>query len=92
MPFIKGQSGNPSGRPSRQRAELAELLDTTWSKASRTRVLKRLIADAETGDHDARTLLLAYAYGKPKEPHELSGGLTIQVIYGDVDPDASETP
>lgn len=96
MPFQKGQSGNPGGKVSQARQELADLLDTTWSIASRRKVLKRLIADAEGGVHEARVLLLAYSYGKPVERKELSGAngesLIVQVLYADPDPDASEAP
>ena len=71
--FQPGVSGNPNGRPSAPRQQLVELLNETFSIASRKKVLKKLIDDAEAGNHDARTLLLAYTYGKPTEYKELSG-------------------
>lgn len=71
--FKPGVSGNPGGRPSGPRQQLNELLDETFSVASRKKVLKKLIADAEAGNHDARTLLLAYTFGKPTEYKEISG-------------------
>lgn len=88
--FQKGQSGNPGGRPSTRKAELEALLSEVWTPTSRKRVLKKLVTDAEQGDHDARTLLLAYAYGKPKDDVEHTGGLRIEVVYADGATDASE--
>jgi hypothetical protein len=73
MPFQKGQSGNPGGKPGAARQELTALLDQVFKPARRKKVLERLISDAEAGNHDARTLLLAYTYGKPTEYKEVSG-------------------
>jgi len=83
MPFQKGQSGNPGGRPSVARQDLNALLTDVWKPASRRKVLQKLIDDAERGDHDARVLLLAYAYGKPKEAMTHDGGVTIRIIDDD---------
>ena len=89
MPFAPGKSGNPGGKPSARRQELNDLLDETWKPASRRKVLKKLIEDAEAGDHDARVLLLAYAYGKPVERKELTGadGAELKTYVG-ISPDA----
>lgn len=92
MPWQPGQSGNPGGRPSSRRAELEALLSEVWKPASRRRVVKKLVEDAEAGDHEARTLLLAYAYGKPKDEVETTGGLTIKVVYADADADPPNAP
>lgn len=73
MPFQKGQSGNPGGRPSAPRQELSALLDEHFKPARRKKVLEKLIDDAESGNHEARVLLLAYTYGKPVERQEISG-------------------
>lgn len=66
-------SGNPGGRPSGPRQELQALLAETFTPAARKKVLRKLIEDAQSGNHDARTLLLAYTYGKPTEHKEISG-------------------
>jgi len=71
--FKPGVSGNPGGRPSGPRQQLNELLEDVFKPARRRKVLEKLIADAETGNHDARTLLLAYTFGKPTEYKEISG-------------------
>lgn len=71
--FQPGSSGNPGGRPAKARQELGELLEETFTPAQRKKVLKKLIADAEQGNHEARVLLLAYTFGKPVERKEITG-------------------
>lgn len=71
--FQPGVSGNPNGRPSGPRQQLNELLEDVFKPARRRKVLEKLISDAEAGNHDARTLLLAYTFGKPTEYKEISG-------------------
>lgn len=73
MPFVKGQSGNPGGKPGAARQELNDLLDVTFPLAKRRKVLRKLVEDAELGNHEARVLLLAYTFGKPVERKEITG-------------------
>ena len=97
MAFEKGKSGNPGGRPSEARQQLALLLDECFPLTKRKRLVRLLVEDATSDDYerrkDARPLLLAYTYGKPTERKELSGDdgepLTIRVVYDDPDPDAA---
>lgn len=90
MPFQKGQSGNPGGKPGAARQELNALLDQVFKPARRRKVLEKLIEDAELGNHEARVLLLAYTYGKPVERKEVSGpdGEPLFKVYEGIDPDA----
>lgn len=89
--FQPGQSGNPNGRPSTRRKELNELLEQVFTNPKRRAVIEKLIEDAEKGDHEARTLLLAYTYGKPKERIDIeqAGGLAIRVIRERTDRETS---
>lgn len=73
MPFQKGQSGNPGGKPGKARQELELLLDRVFTPTRRKKVLEKLITDAEAGNHDARTLLMAYTWGRPVERKEITG-------------------
>lgn len=88
--FQPGVSGNPGGRPSGARAQLSDLLDEVFTLNQRKKVLKKLITDAEAGNHDARTLLLAYTFGKPTEYKEVSGpdGAPLFKVYVGIDESA----
>lgn len=83
MPFVKGQSGNPGGKPGKARQALDELLDEVFTQQRRRNVLRKLVTDAEDGNHDARTLLLAYTFGRPTEYREIGGvdGGQIQIRF-----------
>lgn len=96
MPFVKGQSGNPSGKPSTARAELAALLDKHYTPAKRAATLKRLI-DLTISEDDGKAieaikLLWAYTYGKPVERQEVSGpeGGPVPVAFFNYDQVAGE--
>jgi len=74
----KGGARAGSGR--KTKAEilgLAALIDASWPVADQQKVLTKLAQDCTDIDfhtrHEARKLLLAYKFGKPKETHELGG-------------------
>lgn len=68
------------GRPSKaQEAGLASLLDMAWPKERRLALLTKLAEQAEGGNLEATKLLMAYTFGKPREHHEISGGISIRV-------------
>lgn len=56
---------------------LAELIDEAWPPADQKKVIRKLSRDALSSTpaicHPARTLLLAYKFGKPTERHEVTG-------------------
>lgn len=76
VPFKKGQSGNPGGRPPKDRA-LQDALDQVLGEEKKgeslvLRIVKKLGTKALQGDIKAATLLLAHAYGQPRQRMEHS--------------------
>ncbi len=69
MPFQPGQSGNPCGRPkgSRNKNSLA-VREWATSIVEDSKVQARLLADVRAGKlhPSVLTVLMAYAYGKPR--------------------------
>jgi hypothetical protein len=88
MPFVKGQSGNPQGRP-RSGQALTDIIRKELSKKNTAGIPKKkavalkLIDLALEGDVAALRYLIDRLDGKPKETvdNNLSGGLVI----GDVE-------
>jgi hypothetical protein len=89
MPFVKGQSGNPGGRPSEARAQLQALLDKHFPANKRKRLIELLVEDATSDEYErrkeARPLLLAYTFGKPTERQEIehSGKIDVSKLSDD---------
>jgi hypothetical protein len=75
MPFVKGQSGNPSGRPKKDR-EIEELA------RQHTPAAIAALVEALSGKDRvaAASVLLAYGYGKPRQPVEHSGEMTHRYV------------
>lgn len=86
MPFEKGQSGNPAGRPPKvvEDAKQSVLLKL-FDEAAEIVVVKAQIREAKKGSTVAATWLWDRKYGKVKEQVEQTGGLTIKVVYVDDD-------
>jgi len=85
--WIKGQSGNPKGRP-RSGTAIAGLARSQLEKYKLVEKLGRIGAGAaEYSDIDtdqqirAMQLLLAYGYGPPRAELEVGDGIVIQVNY-----------
>ena len=81
MPFSKGKSGNPKGRPKKGETltdllrEKIDIPKTPRDKLSRKeRIVEKLILLAEAGDLSAVKYLFDRLDGRPKESIELTDG------------------
>jgi hypothetical protein len=84
MAGVKGRSGRKSKL---LRTKLAELVDDAWPVKKRHEIIASLHNSAiNDGDTEAAKTLLAYAYGRPAQRHEISGpdGDSLQIEIQDV--------
>jgi hypothetical protein len=75
MPFTKGKSGNPNGRPpvGKTVAELARKIGEGKRRGSKPlveRAIQKMFELAAAGDVPAFKAVMAYAYGMPKQQIE----------------------
>jgi len=71
MPFVKGQSGNPSGGP--KKANKAAMLARQNTEAAVKALVRSLSDKSGSVRNDAAAKLLDRGWGKPKEFVELTG-------------------
>lgn len=68
MPFQKGQSGNPAGRPKKAREQrYYEITQSTVTFDDWREIVKRAVLDAKRGDTAARKWLADYLIGAPEQ-------------------------
>ena len=81
--FIKGHTGNPTGRAPREREErYYAILMQTVTFADWERIIQKAVEHAKKGDTAARKFLADYLIGPPVERKEFTGkdGEPIQFI------------
>lgn len=87
--FKKGVSGNPKGRPKRQREiEYYRLLETAVTKEDWIAICIKAVEQARRGDAVARKWLSDYLIGPPVERKEVTGkdgGIIRVTLTGDID-------
>ena len=70
MPFVKGKSGNPGGRP-KDTAQIKELAQKLCPEAI-AKLAEWMRSDNPKASVAACTALLDRGYGKPNQSHEVS--------------------
>lgn len=72
-------------KPRTDEQDLLRLLDTAWPKKERAAAIRKHAELANQGDVRSFGILMAYAFGKPTEKHELGGigggDAILKVIY-----------
>lgn len=86
--FVKGNKGGP-GRPKKEReARYMEITLSACSFSDWRKIVKRAVADALDGDHQARSFLASYLLGPPPQRHEIDLDGAIALTYtGNVNPE-----
>jgi hypothetical protein len=85
--FVKGETGNPNGRPPRAREErYYEIMVTTVSFERWKRIIEKAADQAERGDAVARKWLSDYLIGTAEQRLDItSGGDKIVVTLANSD-------
>jgi len=88
--FVKGVSGNPSGRPIDSFKYLKKI-DTTLSLKEWREIVVKAIEQAKRGDAKARQWLSDYLLGKPTQRQEITGAdgskLVVNLSWEDDEPE-----
>ena len=91
--FIKGQTGNPNGRPKKEREIIYyRILEMAVTKDDWETICAKAVNDAKRGDAVARKWISDYLIGPPVQRQEVTGadGGPIYVVNWDADADNSD--
>lgn len=94
MPWEKGESGNPSGRPKKEysvtalvRAKGEAVVDPVTGQTRADRLAEQLWGMAEGGDKQAVQYIIDRLDGKPKERIEQEGETVVKIVFDNNNPD-----
>ena len=82
--FVKGNKASPGRKP---RTEEREVIAALEGACPESVVLGKLAQAIGNGEEWAIKLYLAYKWGSPRQrvENDVSGGLTVQVVYDQID-------
>lgn len=84
MPWKKGQSGNPHGRPPKTTEPYPNILTTRVTLNDFARIIDKAVEQAKVGNHAARKWIGDYLLGKPGQfietDVEHSGEVIVRII------------
>ena len=96
MPWVKGQSGNPGGRPKKPFAFITVIEEVLKEKGpdgieNRRAIVRKLVEVARDGNLEAIKILLERVDGKAVERKEISGiaGGPLEFTFSIFDGDSS---
>ena len=83
MPFIKGTSGNPNGRPKKEESltylmeEYLRKIPKGSKKTRKQQFIEKTVQLAMKGDNTCMKLVYSYLEGQPRQQVELQGVETL---------------
>lgn len=90
MPWAKGESGNPEGRPKKQYSITSflreigeEVVDDETKETRAQRLARKLWVLAEDGDRAFAQYLVDRLDGRPKERIEQEGETVVRIVWND---------
>jgi hypothetical protein len=85
--FIKGESGNPGGRPASE-LSITALIDSAVTREDWDFIIKQLLKQARRGNLKAIEMLMDRRFGKPAQQLQHSGELEHVVTMIEIVKDA----
>lgn len=83
MPFVKGKSGNPGGRP-KALVNVQEWARTTFDDVGKARLMDLLRSKNEKVVAEGIKILLDRGYGRPRQDVDVSMDVNFSSIVGEM--------